>query len=150
MRRKDRQIDRNAAIINLNKGEYGILSTVDIYGQPYGVPLNFCVENDKIYIHCATSGKKIKNISQNVKVSFCVVGNTFVLPDKFSTKYKSTIVTGIVEEVYDDEKQHALESILKKYSSAYFVEGLKYIEELFQKTRVFRINIQSITGKSNG
>ena len=150
MRRKDRQIDRKAAYNNLNNGEYGILSTVGLNSQPYGVPLNFCVEKDKIYFHCATVGKKIENIMQNSKVSFCVVGSTFVLPEKFSTKYISTIVTGLVEEVYDDEKQHALESMLKKYSPAYFVEGLKYIKELFKKTRVFRINIQSITGKSNG
>jgi nitroimidazol reductase NimA-like FMN-containing flavoprotein (pyridoxamine 5'-phosphate oxidase superfamily) len=150
MRRDDRQIKQNDALDILNCAEYGILSTVDSNNQPYGVPLNFCVVHNRVYFHCATVGKKIDNIFYNSKVSFCVVGNTCVLPDKFGTKYESTIVTGLAKEVYDSEKQAALEGLLKKYSREYFEEGLKYIESLSEKMRVFGISIESISGKSHG
>ncbi len=150
MRRKDRQIDDDDALTILNEGEYGIMSMVDSNSQAYGVPLNYCVVHDKIYFHCAPVGKKIEIIEHNSIVSFCVVGNTKVLPEKFGTKYESSIVTGLVKEVYDDEKQNALEELLRKYSRDYFKEGLKYIDGLFEKTRVFEITIESISGKSHG
>jgi len=150
MRRNDRKIERDEALHILKSGEYGILSTIDSNNDPYGVPLNYCVVNDRIYFHCATAGKKIDNIASNPRVSFCVVGSTCVLPDKFGTKYESTIATGLLNEAYDDEKQAALEGLLKKYSADYFKDGLKYIDALFKRTRVFGITIESISGKSHG
>ncbi len=134
----------------LNGGEYGILSTVGSDNQPYGVPLNYCVMQDRIYFHCATVGKKINNIQHNSNVSFCVVGNTRVLPDRFGTTYESTIVSGLAEEVLGADKQVALEGLLQKYSAQYFAEGLKYISDLFDKTRVFAISIDSVSGKARG
>ena len=74
MRRKDRALSRQEALDILNKGEYGILSTVSADGQPYGTPINFCLINDCIYFHCAKEGHKLDNISANSKVCFCVVG----------------------------------------------------------------------------
>ena len=134
----------------LKKGEYGVVSMLDSSNQPYGIPLNFCVLKDRIYFHCALVGKKVESFESNSSVSFCVVGSTEVLPDKFGTKYESSIVTGLVEEVYDEEKRDALLGLIKKYSSEYLEEGLKYIDSLFVKTRVFSITIESITGKSHG
>jgi nitroimidazol reductase NimA-like FMN-containing flavoprotein (pyridoxamine 5'-phosphate oxidase superfamily) len=112
------------------------------------VPLNFCIINDCIYFHCAVEGQKIDNIKQNKFVSFCAVGNTELLPDKFGTKYESVIVSGEVEEVFDMNKQMAMEGLLHKYSSEFFDKGIKYIEGLRDKTRVFKIAINTLTGKA--
>ncbi|HJL70970.1 MAG TPA: pyridoxamine 5'-phosphate oxidase family protein, partial [Anaerolineales bacterium] len=101
LRRKDRAITEEEAKALLNKAEYGVLSTVAENGKPYGVPLNFCIVDHSIYFHCAVEGQKIDNIKQNKSVSFCTIGNTEILPDKFSTKYESVIVSGEVEEVFD-------------------------------------------------
>jgi len=148
LRRKDRAITEEEAVALLNKAEYGILSTVSENGKPYGVPLNFCIINDCIYFHCAVEGQKIDNIKQNKFVSFCAVGNTELLPDKFGTKYESIIVSGEVEEVFDMNKQKAMEGLLHKYSSEFFDKGIKYIEGLRDKTRVFKITINTLTGKA--
>jgi len=43
MRRKDRKITETEAFSILKKGEYGILSTTSPNGDPYGVPLNYCL-----------------------------------------------------------------------------------------------------------
>ena len=148
LRRKDRAITEEEAIALLNKAEYGVLSTVAENGEPYGVPLNFCVIDHCIYFHCAIEGQKIDNIKQNKSVSFCAVGNTEILPDKFGTKYESVIVSGEVEEVFDMNKQLALEGLLHKYSSEFIDQGIKYIEGLKEKTRVFQIPIKKLTGKA--
>jgi nitroimidazol reductase NimA-like FMN-containing flavoprotein (pyridoxamine 5'-phosphate oxidase superfamily) len=50
----------------LNKGEYGVLSTVSAEGQPYGTPLNYCLIDDSIYFHCATEGHKLKNLAAGI------------------------------------------------------------------------------------
>jgi nitroimidazol reductase NimA-like FMN-containing flavoprotein (pyridoxamine 5'-phosphate oxidase superfamily) len=148
LRRKDRAITEEEAIALLNKAEYGVLSTVTENGEPYGVPLNFCVIDHCIYFHCAVEGRKIDNIKQNKSVSFCAVGNTEILPDKFGTKYESVIVSGEVEEVFDMNKQLVLEGLLHKYSPEFIDKGIKYIEGLREKTRVFKITINKLAGKA--
>jgi nitroimidazol reductase NimA-like FMN-containing flavoprotein (pyridoxamine 5'-phosphate oxidase superfamily) len=148
MRRKDRMITNTETLSILEKGEYGILSTASSDNEPYGVPLNYCLIDKCIYFHCAVEGRKIDNINNNPKVSFCVVGKTEILPEKFGTNYESCIVYGLASESFGEEKQLALESLIFKYSKSFVPEGLKYIEKLKDKARVFKISIESISGKA--
>lgn len=148
LRRKDRAITEEEAIALLKKAEYGVLSTVSENKKPYGVPLNFCIIDHCIYFHCAVEGRKIDNMKQNSSVSFCVVGKTTILPDKFGAKYESVIVSGEIEEVFDMNKQIALEGLLHKYSPEFIDNGMKYIEESKKKTRVFKMTINELTGKA--
>jgi len=148
MRRKDRLITDAETFSILEKGEYGILSTVSSDNEPYGVPVNYCLINGCMYFHCALEGRIIDNIRNNPKVSFCVVGKTEVLPDKFSTKYESCIVQGVASELFGEEKQLALEGLIRKYSEDFVSDGLKYIEKLKDKTRAFKIQIEFISGKA--
>jgi len=148
LRRKDHAISQEEAMAILKKAEYGVVSTISENGKPYGVPLNFCIIDHCVYFHCAVEGQKIDNIKQNKFVSFCAVGDSEILPDRFDTKYESVIVTGEVEEVFDRNKQIALEGLLHKYSPKYFDKGIKYIESQREKTRVFKIAINKLTGKA--
>jgi len=148
LRRQDRGIDEDEAMAQLSKAEYGVLSTVSAKYEPYGVPLNFCVVDDCIYFHCAVEGQKIDNITRNKSVSFCTVGTTEILPEKFSTKYESVIVSGDAEEVFGRDKQIALEGLVHKYSPEFIDEGLKYIDDFRDTTRVFKIRISKLTGKA--
>ncbi|HRU42660.1 MAG TPA: pyridoxamine 5'-phosphate oxidase family protein, partial [Candidatus Diapherotrites archaeon] len=122
MRRQDRKTDNEKAAAILAAGEYGILSTVGDNGYAYGVPLSYAYSKGSIYFHSATVGHKLDNIKHNDKVSFCVVGATEVIPEDFGTKYESVIVFGKASEIYDEEKQEALMTIIKKYSSD-FIEN---------------------------
>jgi nitroimidazol reductase NimA-like FMN-containing flavoprotein (pyridoxamine 5'-phosphate oxidase superfamily) len=148
MRRKDRAISRQEALDILQEAEYGILSTVSADGRPYGTPINFCLINDSIYFHCAKEGHKLDNISANNKVCFCVVGKTQLLPEQFGTLYESAVVFGTATEVFDSEKHSALVGMIKKYSEDHYDEGLKYIEKLSSKTGVYKVSIDSISGKA--
>lgn len=148
LRRKDRGIAESEARELLERGEYGILSTCDSDGQPYGIPLSYCVIDNAIYFHSALEGHKLENIAANSKVSFCVVGKTEVLPDKFATRYESVVISGRAAEVFDDEKQRGLEGLLPKYSAGFQTEGMNYIQSDRERTRVFRISIDTICGKA--
>lgn len=148
MRRQDRKTDNEKAAAILSAGEYGILSTVGDNGYAYGVPLSYGYSNGSIYFHCATEGHKLDNIRYNDKVSFCVVGATEVLPGDFSTKYESVIVFGKASEVYGDEKYEAHMAILKKYSSEFIDKGIEYFKTDSCKTKVIKIEIEHMTGKS--
>ncbi len=148
LRNKKRGITETEARELLERGEYGILSTCDADGQPYGIPLSYCVIDNAVYFHCATEGHKLENIAANSNVSFCVVGNTEVLPDQFATRYESVVVSGKATEVFDTEKQHGLERLLPKYSAGFVAEGLNYINAAGEQTRVFRISIDTMCGKA--
>ncbi len=148
MRRADRAITQEEAIALLNRGEYGILSTVSKNGEPYGLPLSYCVVDDSIYFHCAVDGKKLEHFKNNKSVSFCVVGNTEILQSKFSTKYESVILSGKIEESFDDEKQIGLEGLVHKYSPEFIDKGITYIASALEETKVFRIKITNLSGKA--
>jgi nitroimidazol reductase NimA-like FMN-containing flavoprotein (pyridoxamine 5'-phosphate oxidase superfamily) len=132
----------------LAKGEYGVLSTVAADGAPYGLPLNYCLIDKKIYFHAAVAGKKLEHIAANPRVSFCVVGGTEILPNQFSTRYASCIATGTAAEVFGEEKLAALAALVAKYSPGFIAEGAEYIAESQAKTRVFAIAVEAISGKA--
>lgn len=148
LRRKDRGLAESMARDLLERGEYGILSTCGSDGQPYGIPLSYCVMNNAVYFHCAVEGHKLENIAADSRVSFCVVGATEVLPDQFATRYESVVISGRATEAFDKEKQQALEGLQAKYSPGFRAEGLNYIAASWSKTRVIRISIDGICGKA--
>ena len=148
LRRVDRTISESEAKEILRNGVYGVLSTVSKDGQPYGVPVNYSYTDSGIYFHCALEGHKLDNLRENNKVSFCVVGKTEVLPEQFGMKYESVIVFGKVVEMKDDEKNNDLLELLKKYSSEFMEEGLGVINSTGDKTKVYKIIMEAITGKA--
>lgn len=149
MRRKEKQLPLAESQAILNKGEYGVLSTISSNGYPYGTPLNYVYTNECIYFHSAEDGQKIQNINNDSKVSFSVVGSVKLIPEKFSTKYESVVVFGEAKEVEGEEKVNALLALINKYSSDHLDAGQKYILKGSNKTKVIRIDIQHMTGKAS-
>ena len=149
LRREDRRMDDAAAMVLLQRGEYGILSTADSNHQPYGIPVNYAVMDAHIFFHCAQEGHKLDNITANSKVSFCVVGRVQVLPEKFATRYESVIVTGSAD-IIDDPilRKNALRALIVKYAPGHIPAGEAYIDKLFDKTAVVRISIDHLSGKA--
>lgn len=148
VRRQDRVLDASEALRLLEAGEYGILSLSD-GGQPYGVPLNYVSDGDRLYVHCAPQGRKLEILAQNARVCFTVVGRTAVQPGMFTTAYESILLfgtAGLVEE--EVEKRRALELILDKYSPEYKETGIKYIEKSFARTAILRFDIERMSGKT--
>ncbi|MBS4535742.1 pyridoxamine 5'-phosphate oxidase family protein [Clostridium sp. D2Q-14] len=149
MRRKEKLLENNEIISILEKGNYGILSTIGESGYPYGVPMNYIYYNESIYLHCADEGYKLDNISKNNKVSFCIVRESEVVPEKFSTNYKSVITFGKIKIVDDNEKKEVLLNFIKKFAKDFLDKGIKYVENSFHKTTVLEIKIEHLTGKGS-
>ncbi|MCM1184475.1 MAG: pyridoxamine 5'-phosphate oxidase family protein [Roseburia sp.] len=149
MRRRDRQLSEEESMKLLTDGEFGILSTVGP-DYPYGVPVNYAVADNAIYIHGASAiGQKAENLNANANVCFTVVGRTEVLASAFSERYESAIVLGKAQIVEGEEKEKALKAFIEKYSPEYTEAGLKYLQAAKDKTSVYRIEIRQISGKAH-
>ena len=71
-------------------------------------------------------------------MSFCVVGNTKILPGEFATEYESVIAFCVASEAKGTEWENALLWILEKYSPEYIEKGKSYIEQKSKATKVIK------------
>ncbi|MFQ8602609.1 MAG: pyridoxamine 5'-phosphate oxidase family protein [Anaerovoracaceae bacterium] len=149
MRRQDKLMPYDECVEVLETAEYGMLATVSTDDTPYITPINFIYTNGAIYFHCAKEGHKIENIKHNKNVCFNVVDSVELMPEKFSTKFRSAMVFGTIEIVEDiDEKRKSICAIAEKFSPDYHDEGLKYIDSAFDNIYMLKVNIDRITGKA--
>ena len=74
MRRNSQALDRATCEKILAAADTGILTVHGEDGYPYPVPVNFALQDDTIYIHCAKEGHKIDAIRADDRVGFCVMG----------------------------------------------------------------------------
>lgn len=142
-----KQVTHDEALEILGQAEYGVLSTVDKEGLPYGLPLHHIVLDNAIYLHCALEGHILDNISDNNRVCFTVVGYSELLPSTFTANYESAIAFGKANLVEGVEKVGMLEALVRKYSPEYYDKGMKVIDSFKDKCSVIRIDVEHITGK---
>ncbi|WP_423130107.1 pyridoxamine 5'-phosphate oxidase family protein [Gaoshiqia sp. Z1-71] len=149
VRRQDRLLDEQSADRLLIKGEYGILSMHGENGGLYAVPINYAWDGqESIYFHCAPEGRKLRCLDSCNTVSFCIVGRTNVVSEKFTTEYESLVLEGkAYRNLPDDERMKALELILDKYSPNDKAIGMKYAEKSFRRTEIVRLDIDRWSGK---
>lgn len=153
VRRQNRVLDNEERIQELlQTAEYGFLSLgTGENGYAYGIPLSYAydAESNSLYFHCAPEGQKLDMLAQNNRVSFCVVGVTKPIADRFTTYYESVLVYGIAHyELTDDEKRKALRLLVKKYSAGFEEIGEKYMDKSWARTSAFRIQIEHLTAKA--
>ena len=115
MRRFKQVLTENECIEILNNNTNGVLALSGDEGYPYAVPLSYVYFDGCIYFHSASEGHKIDSIKRNGKASFCVVAEDNIVPEKFTTYFKSVIAFGRVELIEDEkEKINALMLLAKK------------------------------------
>lgn len=147
MRRFKQLLSEQAAKEILYRCTHGVLSLVDSDGEPYGVPLSYVYDGDKcIYFHSAVRGHKIECIGNGCRCSFCVVGQDMIVPEEFTTYFRSVIVRGRISVVSSrDEVMKGLLLLSGKYSPG--VEPDAEISRCIGRVSVLRLDIESITGK---
>lgn len=148
MRRKEEQMEQKETLELLKRNGSGILSTIGEDGYPYGIPVNYVYWNDAVYIHGAKKGHKVDNLQFSQKVSFCVVDHEKVSPEKMTTYFESVILFGSVSSVSEKEKEEALLQIVYKFSPDFIEKGKNMIQKMAERTQVYRIHIDHITGKA--
>lgn len=86
MRRPRKLLDEQVSKEILSKATNGVLSLVDVYGAPYGVPLSYVYDGEgSVYFHSAVMGHKIECIKVHSPCSFCVVSQHLFWSDEIKT-----------------------------------------------------------------
>ena len=149
VRRRDRLLDETDAFALLERGEYGVLSMAAETGGAYGIPISYVWDGaGSVYFHCAPEGRKLRLLAADDRVSFCVVGHTKVIPCQFTTAYESVLLEGHVRmDLPEEERWHALELLLKKYSPDHTETGTKYAGRSFHRTNILRLDVERMSGK---
>ncbi|MCI5688412.1 MAG: pyridoxamine 5'-phosphate oxidase family protein [Emergencia sp.] len=148
--RRSKQVmsfEDSAAVLERNTA--GVLAVSGDDGYPYAVPLSYVYTDGKIYFHCAKQGHKLDAIARCEKVSFCVIDQDQVVPEEFTTYFRSVIAFGkarVLEE--PAEKRAALEALGKRYSPDETPEALaKEVEGSFKQVTMVEITIDHLSGK---
>jgi len=119
--------------------------------MPYIVPVSFGYDGSCIYFHTAAEGMKIEYMAANNQVCFEFEHDVRVIPDdnaacKWSMSFYSVIGFGIVQEITDSQtKVCALNQIMMHYSKREW----DFDDHIVEKTRLWRISIDGITGKQS-
>lgn len=132
----------------LNESTSGVLSVLGDDDYPYGVPLSHTYMDNKLYFHCARIGHKLDSIKKHDKVSFTVIETDQVVPEEFTTYYRSVIAFGKVHIVDEDEqKKEILMNIARKYSSGFIKGAPAEIEKSLKAVEIFYVEIEHLSGK---
>jgi len=72
-----------------------------------------------------------------------------LIPEKFSTRYESVVMSGNAEIIADKVlKKNALRALVSKYAPDHIAAGDAYIDRLMDQTVVVRISIEYLAGKA--
>lgn len=104
MRRKRQTLVPDVCTDILTHASAGVLALADQSGQPYAVPLSYVYVNGTLYFHSAKAGYKLDLIRENPRASFCVIADDHIVPERFTTYYRSVIACGTVQLVNDDDE----------------------------------------------
>ena len=117
MRRKKQVLSQKEVEGILHKGTSGVLALLGDNDYPYAVPISYVYDNGKVYFHSAKSGHKIDAIQKAAKASFCVIDKDLVVPEEYTTYFRSVIAFGKIRVIEDDrEKRAAIEKLAIKYA----------------------------------
>ena len=149
MRRKRQQLTEAECIEILMKNTSGVLAVLGDNGYPYSVPLSYVYDNGSLYFHCAKSGHKLDAIKNCDKVSFCVIDQDLVVPEKYTTYFRSVIIFGQASVVdQEDEIRSAIEKLAVKYHPNDSKENRdSVIEKEYKAMCMVKIQIKHMTGK---
>ncbi len=148
MRRKKQLLPLEETITILDRGTSGVLALSGDDGYPYAVPLSYIYCDGRLYFHCAKSGHKLDALLANPKASFCVIDMDDVIPEEYTTYFRSVIVFGTLRILEDEgEKRRAIEKLAAKYSPSHKEGRLKEIDREFKMLCMLEMSIEHMTGK---
>ncbi len=148
MRRKSQILSQEDALAVLDRGSCGVLAVLGDEGYPYTVPLSYAYHDGALYFHSAKEGHKLDAIRNCPKASFCVVDQDVVVPQAYTTYFRSVVVFGEVSLLEGEAAERAMKRIAEKYSPNEPEEHLqKVMEESFPRSALLELKIRHMTGK---
>jgi len=110
-------------------------------------PMSHVFVDGKIYFHGAMEGHKNDAIKKRDKVSYCVMDSGVKKEDSWWYTFRSVIIFGKIKTIADKkEKIDRLTYLGDKFFPTH-EETVREIDRLLDKTEVFEITIDHISGK---
>lgn len=117
MRRLRQALPQEVCEAVLRRGTHGVLALTGDGGWPYAVPVSYVYDGGRLYFHSAKAGHKIDAVRGDPRASFCVVDEDRVVPERYTTYFRSVICFGTVRLLTDEPSMRAaLEALGRKYA----------------------------------
>ena len=148
MRRIRQRLDQAACEEILTRNTSGVLALHGDDGYPYAVPLSYVWAEGKLIFHGATSGHKLDAMRRDARASFCVIDADVVIPERFTTHYRSVICFGQMRVIEDAAEMRRLTLLLgEKYWPGHPKEGMAEVDGAMGHLCVFVMDVERMTGK---
>lgn len=149
MRRRDKEITSREEIDRIIRSALVCRIAMAVQDEAYVVPVSFGYDGRALYIHTAKAGRKLEFFAVNNRVCFELESNVSlrandVDPCRWTLGFESVIGYGVISELTGaDEMAGGLNQIMLHYSEREW----DFDESATATTRVWRIEIESVTGK---
>lgn len=149
MRRFKQELTQEESIQILNKNTAGVLALLGDEGYPYSVPLSYVFIDNKIYFHTAKTGHKIDAIKNCNKASFCVIDRNQIMPEEYTTYFRSVIAFGKIRLLETPQEIiPVIEKLALKYHPTDNKENRdKMINRDIKQMGMIELEIEHMTGK---
>ena len=151
IRRKKQLLPEETAVEMLQRNTSGTLALLGDDDYPYAVPLSFIYLNGKLYFHSAKNGHKIDAVRNYEKASFCVIDRDQIVPEKFTTHYRSVIAFGKVRLIEEVEEMRSIATALAmKYSGDFAAQIPNEFKAYVNNLVIIEMTIEHMTAKGTG
>lgn len=149
LRRKRQELSLEESLDILNKGTSGVLALLGDNDYPYTVPISYVYDNAELYFHGAKNGHKIDALRKHDKASFCVISQDKIIPEEYTTYFRSVIVFGKIRIMEDETAmKKAIQALaIKYYPSDSETERQKVINREWKPLCMIELSIEHISGK---
>ena len=149
LRRKRQVLSNEACSEILHRGTSGVLALAGDEGYPYAVPISYVYDGEKLYFHSAKAGHKLDAILREPKASFCVIDQDQILPEEYTTYFRSVIAFGRIHILEDEEeKRAAIEKLALKYAPDDSAENRRRaIDREWEPLCMLEMSIDHLSGK---
>lgn len=149
MRRKKQNLSQEETREILRRGTSGVLALLGDEGYPYTVPISYVSCDSKLYFHSARSGHKIDAIKKCSKASFCVIDKDTVIPEKYTTSFRSAVAFGKIRILTDETEMRAA---IKALAEKYYPDGSedahnREIDKDWESLCMIELSIEHLSGK---
>ena len=149
MRRSAQALGVDACREVLSRGTSGVLALLGDGGWPYAVPMSYAFDGEKLYFHCAREGHKLDAIRREARASFCVVDRDEVVPEEYTTYFRSVIAFGRVRVLENEAQMRAaIELLARRYFPQDSAENRRRaIEREWAGLCMLEMDIEHMSGK---
>lgn len=149
LKRINQHLTKEEIIQIFNKRTNGVLATLGDDDYPYAVPISFVYLNHKIYFHSSANGHKIDAIKKHPKVSFTVVDEDTIIPELYTSFFRSVHVFGKARILDSNSTEwfEGFKALNDKY--CYILPQQQIIDKIKSApyTAMVAIDIEHMTGK---